>query len=65
LANQATLATRNIRHFNDLSVAVVNPWETWPPAQHLAFQRLTDFIAYCPLPTASSSLSTYYLKNKC
>jgi hypothetical protein len=28
LANQATLATRNIRHFNDLSVAVVNPWET-------------------------------------
>lgn len=28
LANQATLATRNIRHFKDLSVAVVNPWET-------------------------------------
>jgi len=27
LANRATLATRNIRHFNDLSVAVVNPWD--------------------------------------
>ena len=28
LANQATIATRNVRHFNDLSVPVVNPWET-------------------------------------
>ncbi len=28
LANHATIATRNVRHFNDLSVAVVNPWET-------------------------------------
>ncbi|ABB24724.1 MAG: type II toxin-antitoxin system VapC family toxin [Chlorobium sp.] len=27
LANSATIATRNIRHFSDLSVAVVNPWE--------------------------------------
>ena len=27
LARQATLATRNMRHFDDLSVAVVNPWE--------------------------------------
>jgi len=28
LAKKATLATRNIRHFNDLQVQVVNPWET-------------------------------------
>lgn len=27
LANHATLATRNMRHFADLSVLVVNPWE--------------------------------------
>ena len=27
LARRATLATRNIRHFDDLSVPVVNPWE--------------------------------------
>jgi hypothetical protein len=27
LANRATLATRNVRHFNDLSVPVVNPWD--------------------------------------
>jgi predicted nucleic acid-binding protein len=26
IAHQATLATRNIRHFEDLPVAVVNPW---------------------------------------
>lgn len=26
-ARRATLATRNIRHFDDLSVPVVNPWE--------------------------------------
>ena len=27
LAHHATLATRNTRHFEDLSVPVVNPWE--------------------------------------
>lgn len=27
LARKATLATRNIRHFNDLNIRVVNPWE--------------------------------------
>ena len=27
LARRATLATRNTRHFDDLSVPVVNPWE--------------------------------------
>jgi predicted nucleic acid-binding protein len=27
LANHATLATRNTRHFADLSVPVVNPWD--------------------------------------
>jgi toxin FitB len=27
LAHHATLATRNVRHFADLSVPVVNPWE--------------------------------------
>jgi toxin FitB len=26
IAHRATLATRNIRHFNDLPVPVVNPW---------------------------------------
>ena len=26
LARHATLATRNMRHFDDLSVAVINPW---------------------------------------
>jgi predicted nucleic acid-binding protein len=26
IAHQATLATRNIRHFDDLPVPVVNPW---------------------------------------
>jgi predicted nucleic acid-binding protein len=26
IAHQATLATRNVRHFEDLPVAVVNPW---------------------------------------
>jgi hypothetical protein len=28
LARRATLATRNIRHFQDLSVPVVDPWAT-------------------------------------
>lgn len=28
LARQARLATRNVRHFLDLSVEVMNPWET-------------------------------------
>ena len=27
LARRATLATRNIRHFDDLTIQVVNPWE--------------------------------------
>jgi predicted nucleic acid-binding protein len=27
LARRAMLATRNVRHFDDLSVPVVNPWE--------------------------------------
>lgn len=27
LANQAKLATRNVKHFEDLGNAVVNPWE--------------------------------------
>ena len=31
LARRATLATRNLRHFQDLNVPVVNPWES--PAQ--------------------------------
>jgi predicted nucleic acid-binding protein len=26
LAQNATLATRNVRHFDDLRVPVVNPW---------------------------------------
>jgi toxin FitB len=26
IANRAALATRNVRHFDDLSVAVVDPW---------------------------------------
>lgn len=28
LARRASLATRNVRHFQDLNVPVVNPWET-------------------------------------
>jgi toxin FitB len=28
LARHGTLATRNTRHFEDLSVSVINPWET-------------------------------------
>ena len=28
LAQRATLATRNLRHFDDLSVPVVDPWNT-------------------------------------
>ena len=28
LAQRATLATRNVRHFGDLDVPVVDPWET-------------------------------------
>lgn len=27
LANHAALATRNIRHFEDIAKSVVNPWE--------------------------------------
>jgi predicted nucleic acid-binding protein len=27
LASHATLATRNTRHFDDLSISLVNPWE--------------------------------------
>lgn len=27
ISRQATLATRNVRHFDDLPVPVVNPWE--------------------------------------
>ncbi|MCC6869492.1 MAG: type II toxin-antitoxin system VapC family toxin [Burkholderiales bacterium] len=27
LARRATLATRNVRHFQDLKVAVINPWD--------------------------------------
>ena len=27
LANHATLATRNVRHFEDIAKSVVNPWE--------------------------------------
>jgi toxin FitB len=30
LARRATLATRNTRHFDDLSVPVVNPWASSP-----------------------------------
>ena len=29
LARRATLATRNVRHFQDLSVAVIDPWEAY------------------------------------
>jgi predicted nucleic acid-binding protein len=28
LARRATLATRSVRHFQDLSVSVIDPWET-------------------------------------
>jgi predicted nucleic acid-binding protein len=28
MARRATLATRNVKHFADLSVSVVNPWES-------------------------------------
>jgi predicted nucleic acid-binding protein len=28
LSRRATLATRNVRHFSDLSAEVVNPWES-------------------------------------
>jgi hypothetical protein len=28
LAQRATLATRNVRHFDDLNVPVVNPWDS-------------------------------------
>lgn len=27
LARRATVATRNVRHFDDLTVPVVNPWD--------------------------------------
>lgn len=30
LARRATLATRNVRHFDDLFVPVINPWENEP-----------------------------------
>lgn len=30
LARRATLATRNVRHFSDLKVPVVDPWELPP-----------------------------------
>lgn len=28
LARRAKLATRNVRHFSDLNVEVINPWES-------------------------------------
>lgn len=28
LARRATIATRNVRHFQDLSVTVIDPWDT-------------------------------------
>ena len=28
LARRASLATRNVKHFRDLNVTVINPWET-------------------------------------
>jgi toxin FitB len=28
LASHATLATRNVKHFDDLSISVVNPWQS-------------------------------------
>ena len=31
LARRATLATRNVKHFQGLKVPVVNPWETGAP----------------------------------
>jgi hypothetical protein len=27
LANRATLATRNVKHFEDIATSIVNPWE--------------------------------------
>jgi hypothetical protein len=27
LASRATLATRNTKHFEDLTISLVNPWE--------------------------------------
>ena len=33
LARRATLATRNIRHFDDLTTPVVNPWAEISPKQ--------------------------------
>jgi hypothetical protein len=27
LASRATLATRNVKHFDDIAASVVNPWE--------------------------------------
>jgi len=30
LARRAKLATRNVRHFSDLNVEVINPWESKP-----------------------------------
>jgi predicted nucleic acid-binding protein len=31
LANRATVATRNTKHFSDLSIAVLNPWDSATP----------------------------------
>lgn len=33
LARHATLATRNMRHFDDLGIALVNPWDAQPGGQ--------------------------------
>jgi predicted nucleic acid-binding protein len=30
IARRAELATRNVRHFSDLNVEVINPWDTDP-----------------------------------
>jgi predicted nucleic acid-binding protein len=35
LAARATLATRNIRHFADLGIALVDPWPRAEIADHL------------------------------
>ncbi len=32
LARRATLATRNMRHFSDINLPIVNPWSVGPPA---------------------------------
>ena len=30
LARKARIATRNVRHFDDLTVEVINPWDVVP-----------------------------------